>query len=323
LHSIRPATLPVRSAHPGGFSYFWAMRYTKTALTITQQIDLLKSRGLIIADESKSEEVLSSVSYYRLRAYTYPFQDNSDPDHKFRPGITWEKVIDTYNFDRTLRHFTFQALERIEIAIRTQIIYNFSLTYGSHWFEDASLFINKDYHLDDLKDLDKEIDRSNERFIKHYKNKYDDPSRPPSWMSLEVTSFGLLSKFFENLKNCEEKKKVARNFKLNNPRILESWIHALSTVRNICAHHSRLWNREFATSPVIPRNTMDIFLADLTINPNKSYFVLSIIAYILNATGQNHTFKKQIIGLLDHYPDIDIDQMGFPEDWEDEPLWNT
>ena len=107
------------------------MNYSKPAITIQDQIAKLKARGLRFDDEALAESYLSNISYYRLRAYTYPFQDNNDPDHPFKVDISFEDIIKLYVFDRKLRNLLFDALEKIEISFRTQIIYNLSLIHIS------------------------------------------------------------------------------------------------------------------------------------------------------------------------------------------------
>ena len=104
------------------------MKYHKPPLTIKDQIKQLKSRGLVIADESIAEEFLTRVSYYRFSAYLLPFQ-LKDGTHTFKPNSTFEKAFNTYLFDRELRHIVFNAIEKIEIAIRARLINIFSLNH--------------------------------------------------------------------------------------------------------------------------------------------------------------------------------------------------
>lgn len=136
LRSIWPPTLPVRPAHPGRSSSF--MHYNKRPLTINEQLGKLQARGLIFDDEALAKRYLSNISYYRLRAYTYPFQNNSDPDadHKFiRSDIHFSDIIDLYCFDRRLRNLVFNAIEKIEVAVRTRITQEYSTAFNdSHWF---------------------------------------------------------------------------------------------------------------------------------------------------------------------------------------------
>lgn len=247
------------------------MIFSKLPISIDEQITLLKQRGLEFKDELKAKHYLSNISYYRLRAYTYSFQDNNDPTHPFVKQTSFEQILELYVFDRKLRLLVFDGLEKIEIALRTKIIYTYALTQGSHWYENGTLYKNQNRFIRDLNKLYEEIDRSNETFIKHYKSKYTQPPKPSAWMSLEVASIGLLSKLFENLKMTPEKKLVAKEFGLAHPHVLESWMHALAQLRNICAHHGRLWNRRLTTMPQLPNNPLFPFLNNMNIHTNKLY----------------------------------------------------
>jgi abortive infection bacteriophage resistance protein len=297
------------------------MQYSKIPLGIPAQISLLKSRGLQFKDEDKSAHYLSNISYYRLRAYTYPFQDNTNPNHTFAKQICFEDIIELYVFDRKLRILVFDAIEKIEIALRTKIIYHFSLTYGSHWHELSHLYINNSRFIKDIGDLYKEIDRSTETFIKHYQSKYTNPIYPASWMSLEVASMGLLSKIFSNLRNSPEKKKVCHDFGVRHYSILESWLHSICHIRNICAHHGRLWNRRLTAIPEMPNNPIHPFLSNKQLNVNKIYATLSCMIYILHVISPKSNFTSNLRILIKSCNLINLKEMGFPVNWEREPIW--
>lgn len=297
------------------------MKYQKPPLSIEGQIKLLSERGLIISDKEKASHYLSNISYYRLRAYTYPFQDNRNLNHPFHKGVTFDNILDLYIFDRELRLLVFDAIERIEIALRTQIVHQFSLGYGSHWHEAPSLYNNINHFVRDMYTLQKEVGRSSEVFIKHYRKKYKNPLNPPVWMCLEVASMGLLSKIYENLKMNSEKKEIARHFGLAHPFVLESWMHSLSNVRNICAHHGRLWNRRLVKAPKLPKRTLNTWLGSQPADAQKSYTVLSCILYIMNIISPGHEWKTRLKQLLGESPSVSLTEMGFPENWIEEKLW--
>ncbi len=229
--------------------------------------------------------------------------------------------MDYYIFDRRLRLIVFDAIERIEIAFRTQIINQCALEHGSHWYEDGSLF-RKKYHFDnDLQAIDKVIERSSEVFIEHYNEKYDNPDRPPAWMVLEIVSLGTLSKLYNNLKLGRAKKTISGKFNLGHPFILESWMHAISNVRNICAHHSRFWNRKLAVAPKLPKLTSLPFINKKDIDVHKPYAVLCCMAYLMDVINPKHHFKHRLFNLLDEFDQIETKYMGFPKYWDNEALW--
>ncbi|MFA6402890.1 MAG: Abi family protein [Salinivirgaceae bacterium] len=297
------------------------MQYNKPPISFQNQIAKLKSRGLNFDNEANAILCLSNISYYRLRAYTYPFQDNCDPNHPFNIQVTFEEIIELYKFDRKLCQLVFESLEKIEIAIRTQIIYQWALIHGSHWQINPALYRDPVRFATQIATLQNEIGRSHETFIEHYKNKYTSPNEPPSWMSLEVSSFGLISQLFSNLKKSPEKINVARHFGLNDISILENWLHCFSNIRNICAHHGRLWNRRFTTHIKIPTNPQNPFITNTRIYPYKLYAAICCMQYMLNSIVPANGFKTKLVELMESCPLAQANEMGFPVNWTDELFW--
>ncbi len=302
------------------------VRYNKKPLSITQQISRLKQRGLIFDNENEAANYLFNISYYRLRAYTYPFQENGeDSEHQFiRKDIHFQDIIDLYCFDRRLRSLVFNAIEKIEVAIRTKITQVYAeSTADSHWYNNSDLYR---FDFDDLMNhIEVDVDRSNEDFIKHYNAKYNEPLLPPSWMTLEVVSFATLSRLFQALKSDERKKQITDQFGLKKVEILENWLHAISNLRNCCAHHSRIWNRRYMVGVKLSYNTKYPFMDRNTIEQirnNKLFAVLSCIAYINDIISPNSDFKKNIKELLkSDCRLLDIKEMGFPKNWQTLPVW--
>lgn len=297
------------------------MKYNKPPVPISDQVLKLKKRGLLIENIDLAERYLSNISFYRLRAYTYPYQDNLNPDHPFIGKVSFSDIMELYTFDRKLRLLVFDAVEKIEVALRTQIIYHWSLKNGSHWHLDQSLYKDQTKFTRHLATLQKELNRSNETFISHYKNKYSNPSEPPCWMSLEVTSIGLLSLLFENLKNCPEKKAVIHHFGLLSNDILENWMHNFCNIRNICAHHGRLWNRRISIPITIPNKTKSDFIENKKIYPYKLYASLSAMVYVTNIIAPESVFNKSLLELLKTCPLGQLKEMGFPKNWDKDKFW--
>ena len=304
------------------------MKYTKQPLSIQQQIEKLKFRGLIIDDENIAANYLLNISYYRLRAYTYPFQDNynEDEDHHFiKDDIHFSDIIDLYYFDCKLRMLIFNAIEKIEVAIRTKIVYEYALeSENSHWFLSETLYRKNFDKI--IKDVKMEINRSNEDFIKHYDSKYGEPNFPPAWMTLEVLSFGTLSRMFSYLdKRYESNKKITRLFGLPNSAILDNWIHSISVLRNCCAHHSRIWNRRFPIGIKLSYNTSYPFIdrgTIKTIRSNKLFASLCCIKYILDIVSPDNDFKNNLIKTINKGGRLlKVKDMGFPENWCSLDVW--
>ena len=297
------------------------MRYTKPAVPVIDQLNLLNSRGLSIADWPSAEAHLSNISYYRLRAYTFPFQDNVHPKHPFKKPLNFEDIVALYEFDRQLRLLVFSALERIEISFRSQIIHQWALTHGSHWHINPDLYRDLDkFQLSQMR-LEKELNLSKERFILHYRSKYTSPTEPACWMSLEVASFGWLSSLFANLKTCPEKRAVLKFYGLNKIELLENWMHSFSNLRNICAHHGRLWNRRLPTHVKLPKNTDFPFIKGNSLSPYKLYPVLCCIKYTLDRINSDNQFSTALRELISSCPLAQEHEMGFIKGWDQELLW--
>lgn len=314
------------------------MDYTKQPLTIQEQIEKLRNRGLNFSDEQLAKEYLANISYYRLRAYTYPFQNNRtlEADHRFLSNdYNFSDFIDLYCFDRRLRSVVFNAIEKIEVAVRTRIVQTYSEVYGSHWFAQRDLY--KDIPTIDrqgnsttafdllMDDVQHEIHRSNEDFIKHYHSKYDNPKLPPAWMTLEVLSLSTLSKMYALLQKSPEKMKIANDFGLFDERILGNWLHAISVWRNCCAHHSRVWNRRCIINVMVPKKTHYPFMTKKEkslLRVNKIFTVLCCIKYISNIISPDSSLKKNILSIIGCGGNLlSLKDMGFPRDWKHIDVW--
>ncbi len=299
------------------------MEYSKLPFTIAQQIEQLKSRGLKIDDPIFAEHYLSVISYYRLAGYWWPMQADK-VTHIFKPEARFETVIDLYNFDRELRLILFDAIERIEIGVRTKLIYYLSLDYGPWWFENPDLFSDKQHHAETLKFIDEELARSKETFILDHYKRYTNPSRPPAWKTLETVTIGNLSKLYRNLISCEARTNVAKDLHVPKPEFLTSWFAAISIVRNICAHHGRLWNKKLPSRIKLFSNTSQPWLNQFpsAANSVKLYTSLCCVQYLLNAISPGNHFKQRLKTLLKRYTVVDLAAMGFPQDWQTEALWS-
>lgn len=306
------------------------MQYTKRPLTVQEQIDKLEQRGLNFSDKEEAKRYLQHISYYRLRAFTYPFQNNDTlADHEFfRDDIDFKDIIDLYVFDRRLRNLIFNELEKIEIALRTQLSLEYSVKHkDAFWYLDKNMYskVDESDYIDLMCDVEDDVNRSDEDFIKHYKYKYDAPEMPPSWMSLEVVSFGTLSRLYKMLDKCPEKRNVARFFGIGDEDVFTNWIHAFSNLRNSCAHHSRIWNRRFIIHLKLPYNTSRQFLTResiTTLKQNKIFVLLSAIKYIADIISPGNSFKVNLKLLInDKHKLLALKDMGFPTNWEQIPVW--
>ena len=296
------------------------MKYTKQPITLVEQIDLLKRRGLIIDDEAEAVAVLERISYFRLASYWRPMEQDKVL-HVFKPNSHFSNVLTLYRFDSELKSLVFNSIQRIEIAVRTRMIQQFSMKYGSFWFMDKQLFTSEEIFQKNLAGLRNSVERSIEDFVLEHFQRYDDPDMPPAWKSLELATLGILSRMYSNFADNAVKKQVARSFTIPQHEFMRNWLENLTIIRNVCAHHARLWNRSFVIQLRLPHHLSGSWISDFSFPEERLYPQLCCIAYWLRAIDQQSTFVADFKALLQKYPTVDAAAMGFPKGWRQEPLW--
>lgn len=294
----------------------------KPSKSIQEQIALLQSRNMQFRNINDAPHFLSNISYYRLKGYWWELQDDKI-NHHFAPNSYFEDVIDLYNFDRHFRLIVFNAIERIEIALRTKLIYHLSQSHGPHWYFSPSIFEDPKRFTSFLGKINMDMSSSSEEFIvKHFDNHADE--MPESWKALEVLTLGTLSKLYSNLKHqLPEKNKIAEEFGLNNQKYLVSWLLTITVIRNIIAHHGRLWNRVIINKYDWPPTSRNPILSYIPNNHQrrKIFPILSAIVYMNNEISPGHHIKYELLSLFAQFPDTQLSKMGFPANWKDESLW--
>lgn len=291
--------------------------YTDKPLKISQIISFLKERGLLFFDESNAQHILQHISYSRLKGYLTPLMCDKE-QHIYKDSVSFEQAYELYVFDSLLRKLISSELETIEISLRTQMAYVMADEVDIYWFADNSNFIAPEIHTNLLFSLENELERCDDEQILRFKTLYGD-QYPPAWMTLEVSTFGTLSMIFKNLKPGLTKRKIANTYGLSDV-VLSSWLHCLVYIRNICAHHGRLWNKEIRIQPLLPRRTQHPFVSPL-IYRKRVYYVLCIIQYLLKTIDPTSKFADNIQKLLTEFPNVNPTAMGFPKDWQREALW--
>lgn len=318
MRSANPPSLCSASSLLAGFlSQGCAVRYAKPALSFDEQADQLISRGLL-CDRQELLSRLRSVSYYRLSGYWYPFRRLDDT---FVEGTTLESVWRRYRFDRRLRLIALDAIERIEICTRTELVYLLAHAQGPFGYLDHTNLpgLSGEKYTEFLEQLKAECRRSPELFIKHFRERYGDGHElPPYWMVTELMTFGTLLTLFRGSPS-HIKKQIADRFDVTDS-VFQSWLLALNGVRNICAHHGRLWNRELGYKPKIPKNDVR-WHVPVEITNNRMFGVLTIMQFLLADIAPQSQWPARLRALLSEYADIPLAQMGFPGDWERCPIW--
>lgn len=306
--------------------YKWGrdLRYEKASLSFEDQLDKLIDRGLVVNNRSLALHYLAHLNYYRLGAYWLPFEESRSP-HKFANGTTFEIVLNHYIFDREFRLHLLDGIERIEVSFRTQWAYHISQKYGPHGYivENSSLVYKNGRHRQSLEELKEAVKRSDDLFIAHHRNTYNEEF-PPAWVACEIMSLGLLSRFYSNLRAYQVRRNISATYDFDES-FFEGFLEHITYVRNVCAHHSRLWNRHLSKKMPLPRNKPQGLRENIYDDPSiqtehKIYNTLVLIAYLIELVSPNSNWSGKLIKLLERY-NIDVASMGFPSDWQEKPIW--
>lgn len=330
--------------------------YPKPWLSLTDQVALIQARGLGLTDVDSAERVLASIGYYRLSGYWYPYRRSvpvptTDPNQlsanlvidDFRSGSTLQQVVDLYEFDRVLKLLVMDAIERVEVTVRTKIGY----TLGKR---DRHAHLNRS-HLDrkftqrrpgqSVSDHDTwkqklaaAQSRSKEDFVRHFANRYHGPL--PVWVATELLDFGGLSYLFTGMVTAD-RDQVAADLGARDTsggghgKMLANWLRAINYVRNICAHHSRLWNRNMVDQ-LTPRYlalipSLNHVASGAPHTTKRVYGTLCVLKFLLdqiqpsNGTG---TWSADLVSHLETgfgSSGYSVQDMGFPTNWRTEALW--
>ncbi|MFV0575744.1 MAG: Abi family protein [Vibrio sp.] len=312
------------------------MSYSKPWHSYEEMVVKLRKRGLIITNEEKAISYLSRIGYYRLSGYWYSFRQQKYIDGEqvkmdfFQQGATFEKAVHLYIFDKKLRLLVMDALERIEIAFRVEIAHllgqkdKFAYLKPELFHASFTARMSKKGvtgHQSWLTKHEKLILRSKEKFIEHNKNKHGLPL--PIWISCEVWDFGCLSFLFGGMKEIDQDA-IALKFGLTNGRVLASWLRSLNYLRNVCAHHSRLWNRNIVEKPKLPSNKIAPWVEQFILNDrlrSRPFLLFCIAQHLIKHINPNSTWGSRLSDLmLTELPNmtdmgLDLHSMGITENW--------
>lgn len=277
------------------------------AITIEEQIDNLKTNGLVVKDEEYAKKILNDISYFRLiKAYSLNLKVKNG---KYYEGVTFEKIVELYLFNANFRQILFPEIEKVEINLRCRISNYFSLKYGPLGYLNESNFENSEYHSEFLNEIEDELRRNYKTpFVKNFRDNYED-SKLPLYALIEVFSFGTLSKFYKNMISSD-KKEIAKLFGVGYT-YLESWLESISYVRNICAHYGRIYNAKLTKTPKLYKE-----YSEAGIGNNRIFGVLICLRQLLIGDSHWNLFVDEIGMLFDKYEDVDIKTMGFVENWK-------
>ena len=259
-------------------------------------------------------------NYYRLTGYLYPFRER---DESYSSSIDLDKILTICEYDQRLRNHLLSAIDKIEVSFRSVIAYQFSMANGPFAYIDKSALPGlEDYrHVQLMENIHKETDRSREEFIRHFMSKYGDTHmEPPLWMAVEIMTFGSIVSLYRGLSNYL-KQTISKEFGIPD-QALSSWIVGINSIRNICAHHSRLYNRRLGYSFKLPRERKRPEWFNPVKIPNNNVFTaLTICNYLLSVIGSDSSWCSETKELFDIYKSIPEIKNTFPRDWQQSKLW--
>lgn len=277
-------------------------------MTIDEQVENLKSIGLIVDDEAYAKKILNDISYFRLvKAYSLNLKTKNGCYNK---QTTFKEIVDLYLFNANLRQNIFPEIEKVEINVRCRLANFFAEQYGVLGYLQAENFANENYHAEFLKDINEEIGRNSKApFVRNFRENYEG-GYLPIYALVEVFSFGTLSKFYKNMLN-KDKKAIAKTFGVGYT-YFESWLESISYVRNICAHYGRIYNAKLSKTPILYKE-----YTQAGIGNNRIYGVLLCLKHLLKNDTHWNLFVDNIELLFDKYGCVQISTMGFPENWKE------
>lgn len=327
------------------------MSYSKSWKSYSDQLDQLIDRGMVVTDRILALDYLKRIGYYRLSGYWFAFRERSgalclldEYSRKpkkvreerivldiFRSGTTFQNAVDLYVFDKQLRLLVMDALERVEVALRVDV----SHTLGR--FDRFAYLKPELFHAEFSVKLDKNsgvtrhhewlgkhaqlIGRSKEEFVQHNRGKYGLPLA--IWVACEVWDFGTLSTLFNGMREAEQDA-IALRYGVGNGRVFATWLRSLNYLRNVCAHHSRLWNRNIVDQPKLPPSTKQAwvtpFEADARVRA-RCFLLLKITRHLLGVINPRSHWPERMKAHLLAFPDLshlsmNLTNMGAPSGWE-------
>lgn len=295
-------------------------QYSKPWLPIKDQIQRLVSRGLIIDDQKSAEQLLWHLNYYRFSGYCLAFETCR---HAFQPGTTFSQVQSAYAFDVSLRDLLTEALEVIEVDVRSAVAHLFGQKSGAFGYLEAKYFRPSFDHSKWLEKLREEAQRSSELFVEHFRSHYAGFPDLPFWIATEVMSFGAVSKAYSGLLDAYQRP-VSDRYNMQKGDFV-SILHHLTYVRNVCAHHCRLWDRVWDIKPKLP--AAKHWHPPLVPDAARLFVTILFVYRVLKNCSANQKFaiewKRRINELVKQLPDTGdaLTRMGMPNDWFKHPLW--
>ncbi|GHD12403.1 Abi family protein [Zhihengliuella salsuginis] len=325
--------------------------YAKQWLSVDDQLAKLIARGVDVADSRAALSLLRSVGYYRLTGYLYPFrqsetyQDDSGRVRvrvlsDYRSGTSLSDAGALIEFDRRLRMLILDGIERIEISLRMQVGYllgrrsayshldpgTFVQTFTDPQIDPDSGGPRASKHEQWIARVRERQDGSDEAFVAHFRDKYD--GQMPIWALTEIMELGHLNRLYGGLVN-NLATDIANAYEVPSKRLMTSWIASINYVRNVAAHHARIFNRKLVTAPKRPPKGQVPLLDHLRDEDSAKevfglYNALAVMAYLIRAIDPHCGWQRRVVELVECFPETEYVSkraIGGPDNWSQLNLW--
>lgn len=279
--------------------------YTKPHASALQRVSHLRSRGLHIPRPNVAARKIETIGYERLRIYFLSRRDLSIAGRPFLPGTSYQEILRIYECDEKLRAICFEAVGAYEILFRNAISEALSQRFGGHPYDNVAAFRDAKSHADAYKMLLDVYCNSKDHRAKHYRNKYSPPLLPPIWTEKEFLTFGASIRLFKLLDGAI-RTDIAKGFGVSSDDVFASWQDAFLDLRNICAHHDRLFNRSYQKQP---KTLKSVGMPSAPRNKLKA--ILECLDYCLNSKGVKASATAKVRKMLVRYPEIAPAESGY------------
>lgn len=318
-----------------------AFKPLKPWMSFADQLAQLEKRGMGVEDRAAALDYLERIGYYRLSGYWYPMraidtaaslaQGQAVRSNTFVDGTRFEDVVRLYVFDKKLRLLALDALERIELAVRVDVAHLLGQRDPKAHENPACLHGNfakrliargpdagKTEYQVWLAKYQALLHRARkEPFVQHHKQQY---GALPIWAAIEVWDFGLLSKLFAGMKHADQQT-VGAIYGAPDGQTFAQWLRSLNFVRNVSAHHSRLWNLNVVERSAVPADWL------ATLDNSRPFFYFSLMQQLLNVICPNSTWGQRVAELLEGgFPNtqnrvLSLDDLGAVTGWAEAKPW--
>lgn len=317
--------------------------------TFTEQAELLLNRGLI-ADKNDLIRKLESVNYYRLSGYSFPFRKTPLKNEEYRQGTSLKIVWEYYLLDRRLRLLIIDAIERIEIALRTRIAYYWAQFSGISNPQSNGVMYNATAKKERLiENVQASYDRSEEDFVAHHRAiGVTDVEQLPVWVFIELSTFGDVVSLFNGMPR-QVQEDIIQSFGLekkeNEIKYFKSLLSLIRVARNCCAHHARIWNKRWVHTdatgkkrPIVKDSSAAEWKYSLdrinqwahnpsnnrfSFDKSQTGFLLTVCRKFLKHISDTSKWRDRVFELMDRSetPRNACREMGLCENWRDHPIW--